>query len=146
MDQKGLRWAEQLHAELVARVEYLSEALADVEPLRQELVRLQGQVRGVERLIALHHQLLGKPQPSWVCKSPEANAGKPDGSIVYAGEPNRIAENVPGIPLLAYREPTLDYAGRELLRVVALYRDIAARFFLRTRLRFTKQFLRRSAQ
>ena len=65
MSQKTLDWAQQLRADLLDRVENLRAALADIEPLREELRRLEGQLQGVERLIMVCHERLGYDAPPW---------------------------------------------------------------------------------
>src|SRR5690349_24155 len=70
MSQKTLDWAQRLRADLVDRVEGLRAALADIEPLREELHRLEGQLQGVERLILICYERMGYDAPPW------ANAGR----------------------------------------------------------------------
>jgi hypothetical protein len=65
MRQRGLEWGYRLRADLEARIGNLRAALADMEPLRDELARLEGQLRGVERLIEVYHTQLGYPRPPW---------------------------------------------------------------------------------
>jgi hypothetical protein len=60
--KKGLEWALRLRADLQMRIEQLREALAGIEPLRQELARLEEQLKGVERLVAVYHDQLGYPK------------------------------------------------------------------------------------
>lgn len=62
MSAKGLEWALRLRADLVIRIELLRESLAGIEPLRQELARLEEQLKGVERLVAVYHDQLGYPK------------------------------------------------------------------------------------
>ena len=63
MSAKGLEWARGLRTELERRIGDLREALAGIEPLRQELVRLEEQLGGVNRLIAAYETQLGYPKP-----------------------------------------------------------------------------------
>jgi hypothetical protein len=62
MSAKGLEWALRLRTDLHSRIEQLREALAGIEPLRQELARLEEQLKGVERLVAAYHEQLGYPK------------------------------------------------------------------------------------
>ena len=62
MSQRGLEWALRLRADLGTRITELREALAGIEPLRQELARLEEQLKGVERLVAVYHEQLGYPR------------------------------------------------------------------------------------
>jgi hypothetical protein len=70
MSAKGLEWALRLRGDLVIRTEQLREALADIEPLRQELARLEEQLKGVERLVAVYHEQLGYPKAAEVAQPP----------------------------------------------------------------------------
>jgi hypothetical protein len=56
---RGLDWAKQHRTVLAARIEGLRAALAGIEPLREELLRLQVQLTGVERLIEVYYEHLG---------------------------------------------------------------------------------------
>jgi hypothetical protein len=57
-----LEWGYQLRTDLEARIDSLRAALADMEPLREELGRLEQQLKGVERLIEVYHLQLGYPR------------------------------------------------------------------------------------
>jgi hypothetical protein len=73
MYQNTLSWAQRLRGELAGRIEELRAALADIEPLRQELTRLESQMIGVERLIAVCHDRLGNAPPQ---QSAQASADR----------------------------------------------------------------------
>jgi hypothetical protein len=59
MAQRELEWALRLRADLSERADHLRSALAEIEPLRLELGRLEEQLKGVDRLIAVYHDHLG---------------------------------------------------------------------------------------
>jgi hypothetical protein len=59
--KSGLEWARHLRSQLIERIHVLRAALADIEPLQQELTRLEAQLKGVDRLIAVQTELLGLP-------------------------------------------------------------------------------------
>jgi hypothetical protein len=60
---QSMDWALQLQSELSARIEKLRAMLTDIEPLRQELTRLESQLHGLERLIAIQAELRGLQHP-----------------------------------------------------------------------------------
>ena len=100
MSAKGLEWARGLRTELERRIGELREALAGIEPLRQELVRLEEQLGGVQRLIAAYENQLGYPRPGEVAApitvqaalSPEAPLPPlADTALVPTGSPTLLA-------------------------------------------------------
>src|SRR5690349_4608743 len=99
MSQKTLDWAQRLRAELTDRVEGLRAALADIEPLREELHRLEAQLQGVERLILICHERLGYDAPPWASPARQEPA-TPAPAMQPAAAPEVFAPPVP-VPTFA---------------------------------------------
>lgn len=144
MSTKGLEWARRLRAELEARISELREALAGIEPLRQELARLEEQQRGVERLIAAYETQLGfeKKHEYLVPRAapPVATGGAATGE--EASEP--LADAAP----LAVAPPppaVVDVLRPTLLGVVAACRQTAVRLWLSARVWISRHFLHSNA-
>jgi hypothetical protein len=122
MSAKGLEWARGLRTELERRIGDLREALAGIEPLRQELVRLEEQLGGVNRLIAAYETQLGYPKPEEAAPHIAIKAVPPLEKEYLP--PLVDAALVPVEP----EPPTLVAALRaESLRALALVRQGAAR-------------------
>jgi hypothetical protein len=153
MYQKSLEWAERLRADLVVRIEGLEAALADVEPLRQELERLRAQVKGVERMITICRGHLGYPQPSWADEGLAASVRQLESSFAPVEGARGGAHDMSLIPPRAYnplmpestprKEPIFDAAAYKKSAVA--YAKIAGKALFEIKLWFVKQFLRRSA-
>ena len=122
MSAKGLEWARGLRTELERRIGDLREALAGIEPLRQELVRLEEQLGGVNRLIAAYEIQLGYPKPEDV--APQAAVQAAPAREAEALPPLVDAALVPVEPA----PPTLVAILRaEALHTLALVRQGATR-------------------
>ena len=148
MYQKSLEWAEGLRTDLVVRIEGLEAALADIEPLRQELERLQTQVKGVERMIGIYRGYLGYPKPSWAseAETSDESARLLENSIAPAQGASGAAQDIALIPQRVYDALMPESAPRkEPIFDIAAYRKTAAKVFLETRLWLVKQFLHRCA-
>jgi hypothetical protein len=137
MYRKGLEWAEQLRGDLVIRIEDLRAALADVEPLRLELERLQSQLKGVERLIAIHHAQLGLTVPAWVGEPLESGgaAAHLQSSAVPAENTSAAAMEAAYAPLPVYDPPMSQGAPREKRFRFTSYAGIVAGHLSQLKLR-----------
>jgi hypothetical protein len=138
MSQKTLDWAQRLRAELVDRTEGLRSALADMEPLREELHRLEGQLQGVERLILICHERLGYDAPPWASaarQEPTAPSSAPP--IQHAAAPEVFSPPAPGPSIAAFHEARA--------RVVRYTRAVAARSWSALQRWLGKEFPHQSA-
>ena len=138
MSAKGLEWALRLRADLQNRIEQLREALAGIEPLRQELVRLEEQLRGVERLVAVYHEQLGYP------KTAEEIAPAPQLAVSREELTRQIEAAL--VPLHA-PEPAKPPApaSDEAPDILVALRSGVTRFWFSLRIWFAERFLRRDS-
>jgi hypothetical protein len=144
MSQKGLEWAHRLRADLLIRIDDLRTALADIEPLRLELERLRGQLKGVERLIAVYEDQLGDPKPAWAMDA------------VARGEQVRRPEDLPAptaaeesvgqvIPSPAHDVAIVGAVQRETRRALSVCGELVAKTFLAAKLWLRSRFMHHSA-
>jgi hypothetical protein len=82
MSRKALEWAQRLRGELAERIEELRVVLADIEPLQEELLRLEAQLEGVERLIGLYVNQLGVARTAVVSGKPKEEIALQPGADV----------------------------------------------------------------
>lgn len=144
MSTKGLEWARRLRNELERRIEELREALAGIEPLRQELARLEQQLGGVERLIAAYENQLGYPKSDEVAAPIAVQPGLPreeslpplvDTALVPADPPTLVA-------ILRAEALSVMAACR---KDALLSRDAAARLWLSVRVWISEHIRHRNA-
>lgn len=137
MSAKGLEWARQLRLEIVGRIDGLREALAGIEPLRQELARLEEQLKGVDRLIAAYEDQLGYPKAGEALQPASAFAVISEEASPAAAPPRTMVT-------LARGEPdSLAVACREF---AAALRRAAVRAWMLVQSRVAEIFPRRNAQ
>jgi hypothetical protein len=147
MSQKGLEWAHRLRADLMIRIDDLRAALADIEPLRLELERLLGQLKGVERLIAVYEDQLGDPKPAWAMNAVALGEQirRPDELPAPTAAEDSVGE-VMHVP-----PPTHDGAiagvvvRRKTHRMSSFCSEIAAKTFLAAKLWLRSRFMHHSA-
>jgi hypothetical protein len=135
MSQRGLEWALRLRADLGTRITELREALAGIEPLRQELARLEEQLKGVERLVAVYHEQLGYPrrEEEALAAIPPPQQAAPEAALA----PIQIPEPPTFIAILRAEFLALAAACR---RGAALTRETAARVWLSARVWVSERF------
>jgi hypothetical protein len=128
MSQRGLEWALRLRADLGTRITELREALAGIEPLRLELARLEEQLKGVERLVAVYHEQLGYPRPE------EETPAMIPRTQETASEAALVPVEIPEPPTLAaiLRAEALSLVAA-CRKGAAFTREAAARFWLSVR-------------
>jgi hypothetical protein len=135
MSAKGLEWARKLRAELDSRIGELREALAGIEPLRQELARLEEQQKGVDRLIDAYENQLGFAKPEYLAPRPAPRPVEIEGAM----PPLPPTDAVP-IPIEAPSPTLVAILRDDALAAIAFCRTGAMGLWAALRVWFSKHF------